>query len=205
MRWLKHMTATRDDEKVAMLIAKLGHEGYGLWWMVLETIAKSIGKGEDNSLRYPVNKWATELQLLPQHVFKKLQLVAEVGLLQVSRDGVVIEVRAPNLLKYRDEYSKKSGHTPDNIRPKQQKQKQIQITEAEAEAAASLAHDAKLLLEKHAPTTVRNNCGREIRNPIRVQVEEALSKARGRIQAASDPAAYEARIVTDELRRLGAM
>jgi hypothetical protein len=36
----------------------------------------------------------------------------------VERDGSDIVVTNRNLLKYRDEYSKKSGHSPDNVRPR---------------------------------------------------------------------------------------
>lgn len=123
MRWLKHMTATRKDEKVAALIHKAGHDGYGLWWMVLETVAASMDKGSTKcSLKYPVSKWATELQLLPQHVCRKLVALHVAGLLELRKDGDAIELTIPNLLKYRDEYARKSGHTPDSVRSKIQRQ-----------------------------------------------------------------------------------
>lgn len=132
MRWLKHMTATRKDEKVAALIHKAGHDGYGLWWMVLETVAASMDKGSTKcSLKYPVSKWATELQLLPQHVCRKLVALHVAGLLELRKDGDAIELTIPNLLKYRDEYARKSGHTPDSVRSKIQRQNTDTDTDTE--------------------------------------------------------------------------
>lgn len=132
MRWLKHMTSTRNDEKVAALIAQAGPAGYGLWWMVLETVAASMENGSEKcSLKYPVAKWAAALQCLPQNVSRQLAVMGAVGLLSVSSDGAVIEVTVPNLLKYRDEYSRKSGQTPASVRSKIQIQ--IQSTDTETD------------------------------------------------------------------------
>jgi hypothetical protein len=123
MRWLKHMTATRDDEKVAALIDRLGYEGYGLWWAVLETIAASMEKGSEKcSLRYPISKWAAELQLHPPNVCRQLADLCAEGLLAMSRSDAGIELTAPNLLKYRDEYAQRSGQSPDTLPTKKQSQ-----------------------------------------------------------------------------------
>ncbi len=132
MRWLKHMTATRQDEKVAILIDKAGWEGYGLWWGILEIVAARMDKSSTKcSLKYPISRWAAELQLLPQNVCRKVAVLGAVGLLSISRDDAGLELSIPNLLKYRDEYSKKSGHSTDNVSPKIQRQIQIQNTETE--------------------------------------------------------------------------
>ena len=128
MRWLKHLTATRNDERVAALMDRLGYEGYGLWWAILETIAGSMEKGDTRcSLHYPVSKWAAELQLSPPNVYRRLARVCATGLLEMSRDETSITLCAPNLMKYRDEYSRKSGHAPDSVGSK------IQSTETETE------------------------------------------------------------------------
>src|SRR6478609_844252 len=181
MRWLKHMTATKHDEKVALLLDKLGHEGYGLWWMIIETIAASIESGSDKcSLRYPVSRWAAELQLHPPNVTRRLAAIAATGLLEMSCDAAGIMLTAPNLLKYRDEYSKKSGHSPDTLRSKKQKQIQKQNTEAEAEQES-----AQQLMDRLAPRVIDNGLGRAVRNPVRLEVESALHQARDRIARAA--------------------
>jgi hypothetical protein len=86
--------------------------------MVLEIIAESMDKSSEKcSLRYPLSKWAAELQLLLQNVCRQLAVLDAVGLLSISRDGAALEVSAPNSLKYRVEYSqrskKKSGYSPE--------------------------------------------------------------------------------------------
>jgi hypothetical protein len=98
--------------------------------MVLEIIAESMDKSSEKcSLRYPLSKWAAELQLLLQNVCRQLAVLDAVGLLSISRDGAALEVSAPNLLKYRVEYSQRSKKIGILSRAKNriQIQRQIQI------------------------------------------------------------------------------
>lgn len=58
MRWIKHLAESANDEKLASLLAAHGPEGYGVWWLVVETIAKQIGpKSMKISVTYPVSYW----------------------------------------------------------------------------------------------------------------------------------------------------
>ena len=122
MRWMKHMTATWDDEKVADLVGKGGMEGlarYGLLWRVREIVAGQIGAQDSAaSVQYTVTRWSTLLSLRGSLVFSTLSTLGVTGLATVERDGARIRVTIPNLLKYRDEYSRKSGHRPDNVTPR---------------------------------------------------------------------------------------
>jgi hypothetical protein len=178
--------------------------------MVLETVAASIEAGKDKySLRYPTSKWAAALQLHPPNVKRKLAAIAATGLLELSYHESEIEVRVPNILKYRDEYQRRSGHSPDNVGSKKQMQMQNTEAEAEAEPGPAAAADpqfeesAQTLLDKHAPGQVKNRLGRLEKNPVRVKAEEALFKARTRIEKAKDPQAYERKIVRDALAEAG--
>jgi hypothetical protein len=116
MKWLKHMTASWDDEKLAALVGEGGDLGlarYGLYWRINEIIARQMeGKTPSCSVRYPVTRWSLLLSLRGSLVFSKLSRLAVTGLVTVERDGSDIIVTNCNLLKYRDEYSKKSGHSP---------------------------------------------------------------------------------------------
>ncbi len=118
MRWVKHMTDSRDDEKIAQLLDTGGHAAYGLWWMLVEIVAKQSGskRGDDKcSVTYPRSGWAMRLICRPHDVSSKLHMVAICGLITTSSDGQMITVRIPNILKYRDEYTArvgtKSGHS----------------------------------------------------------------------------------------------
>ena len=120
MKWLKHMTASWDDEGIARLVSEGGEVGlarYGLWWRVLEIVARQMeGPSPSCSVCYPISVWSHLLVTRGSLVFSTLSRLAVTGGVTVERHGSDIRVTIPNLLKYRDEYSKKSGHTPDTVR-----------------------------------------------------------------------------------------
>jgi len=122
------MTATRKDEKIARLIADYGLTGYGLWWSVLEVVAASldIKTHPHPSVTYPVSTWSDLLSLRGSHVRQALVKLEVTHLVTAEWSGNDLTVTIPNLLKYRDEYSQRSGQTPDSVPSKKQKQKQIQ-------------------------------------------------------------------------------
>lgn len=123
MRWFKHVSASRDDEKIAKLISEHGMEAYGRWWAVLEAIARGMDRDSDKcSVTYPIHKWAEILATRGSNVERQLRELPAT----IVRDGRDITATIPNLLKYRDDYSKKSVHTPYSVRTKSQSQKQRQ-------------------------------------------------------------------------------
>ncbi len=151
MRWLKHLTAAREDEKIAQLITKYGHAGYGLWWLVCEVVAQQL-EGDNPEVTYPVTTWSHLLSVRGSHVRHCLSKLAVTGLVTVEWIGTDIKVRIPNLLKYRDEYSRKSGHSPDTVRSKTHIQKQN--IEAEAEAHTQRAR-APTVADQTEPPSAR--------------------------------------------------
>jgi len=140
MRWMKHMTTTRRDEGIAIFLSEFGLEGYGFWWSLLETVAAGMTKSEPEkcSATYSLGKWATETGCSTRKFVRWVKSLDSIGLisarvsnnfritlpqsysklsqnyLQSSSD--VFQIIIPNLLKYRDEYQKKSGQTPDKLR-----------------------------------------------------------------------------------------
>jgi len=135
VKWLKHITATRRDEKVAAYIdaAKNPIEAYGFWWMVLEIIAEQMDPGDQKcSVTYSLPHWS---RLLYSHHHKVVTLLSNlegnslVTLQYASSNSVkMITVTVPNLLKYRDEYSRKSGQpkdeTPEDVGSKKETKKE---------------------------------------------------------------------------------
>lgn len=163
MRWLKHITTTRRDEKIAsyMDAAKNPIEAYGFWWLLVEVIAEQMEKGDNKcSVSYTLARWSRELHCHHHTVKKYLSLLSTNNLIKVlpdaypavtqplpgaypavtqplpdsywggyeqgndqvtiesllSKKGVAIRVIIPNLLKYRDEFSRKSGVSPERVR-----------------------------------------------------------------------------------------
>lgn len=111
------MTASRRDERIAALIDKAGYEGYGFYWGTVEIVAEQVPPGSNKfEVGYSPKRWG---QLLGCHHNKAEKYLRELGVHGLvtfkSVDGL-IWVGVPNLLKYRDEYSKKSIHTPDKRR-----------------------------------------------------------------------------------------
>lgn len=139
MRWFKHMAATRDDEKIVNLIASGGLEAYGFYWAIIEMVARQIEKDSTKcSVTYPLPYLSRQLYLHHNKVSNLLGKLQVTGLILLSKSevdgGVNFTITCPNLLKYRDEYNRKSVKTPDKLRTnsgqcqeQEQIQKQIQI------------------------------------------------------------------------------
>ena len=124
MRWLKHLTATHQDEKIARLLDAAGPLGYGVWWLILEAIGQQITREDPNrhSLTYSPRMWSHCLHVPPHLVRTRLEVLAGVGLVTLRYEEGEIEVSVPNILKYKDEYQKKSGEPTDSVGTKNENQ-----------------------------------------------------------------------------------
>lgn len=111
------MTASANDEKLARLLdRKNGLALYGAFWRVQEIVAAQIPSGSLNcSVTYSVTRWSLLMSVRGSHVRHYLGQLYENGLLTVQWNDNEITVTSPNLLKYRDEYARKSGHPPDKL------------------------------------------------------------------------------------------
>jgi uncharacterized phage protein (TIGR02220 family) len=128
MRWFKHLTDSHDDEKLVSLRTKHGLEGYGFWWLLIEIVAKQTGKTDDKfSVAYPVSHWLRLTGVYHHKKFRELtemlqrlclidaQSIDNVGTISELSLKDVLTISIPNLLKYRDEYARKSVQTPDRL------------------------------------------------------------------------------------------
>lgn len=113
MRWLKHLSTAHNDDEVDLLLEECGAEGYGAYWLIIEDIAGPMeaGKMEPSAIHSDA-KWAS-LCRVHHLTWKslKLKLGRKLLLITPMADGRV-KIAAPNILKYKDEYSRKSGQTP---------------------------------------------------------------------------------------------
>lgn len=136
MRWFKHLSNAHNDECMSELLDEFGAEGYGVWWIILEKIASQMDKSGRCFARYSVKKWAKSCGVSAKKFQKTVSFLSKLGKFSIkvcekNSDFLIIECL--NLLKFRDEYTKKSRQTPDTRRtlsgatPEQ---------EAEAEAEA---------------------------------------------------------------------
>ena len=135
------MSATWDDERIARLVGNGGVEGmarYGLYWRINEILAaKMDGENPSCSICYPISVWSRLLVTRGSLVFSTLSTLAVTGLVTVERHDSDIRVTNRNLLKYRDEYTRKSGHASDKVAPDTE-QIQIQIQKQKKPSARSV-------------------------------------------------------------------
>ena len=113
------MTDASDDEFIVELEERFGLEGYARWWKLLEIVAKHMDKSDRTSATYPWSKWQALLTVRRQLLGRYLVAIEQLGRIQVTSTGNLLTINIPKLLKMRDEYSKKSGQTPDNVRRKE--------------------------------------------------------------------------------------
>jgi len=114
------------------LIDEHGITAYGFYWLLTEVIAESMDKTDRCELTHSVSQWA-RLLFCHHHAVKKYfaalskpvypTVTQELpgsyptsnSLVTLEYDGSNVTVKIPNLLKYRDEYSKRSGQTPEQL------------------------------------------------------------------------------------------
>lgn len=162
MRWLKHLTNARRDEKLAELYSLHGYEGKGFYWDLVETIAEQMFGSEKCDLTMRLAQWARSMQCHQNMVLKYFRSLESLGLVEVEwkasapgvtgrvngecqpcEPGVHIRVIIRKLMDLRDEYSKKSGQTPDKLRSKRQSTDTDTDTEKELEVHPAEKHMGK--------------------------------------------------------------
>ena len=102
MRWFKHMTNSSLDEKLMRLRDQFGVEGYGVYWLVLEAIARECtAKNNKFFLELPPKSWRKITEISPKKFQLFLIFSEKLGLFSVNFSKNLIRVECPNLLKYR--------------------------------------------------------------------------------------------------------
>lgn len=123
------MTDSIDDPKIARVRAEFGNEGYAVYWIIIEVIARHFTKDNPTEfLRFSGKIWQNYCGISPKKLRNFLEFAQKEKLLFSKYDGNEITIIVPNLLKYGDEYSRKgarsaavddgemSGHSPDPVR-----------------------------------------------------------------------------------------
>jgi len=128
MRWFKHLSMAHDDQGLSTLLEAMGPEAYGIYWLLLEHFASVMEKDctAVPELVHSEQRWATICHTSSRKFKKFAETSAELKLIE-SRTSAELKqftsrmpaerllICIPKLLKYRDEYSRKSGHSPDKL------------------------------------------------------------------------------------------
>ena len=123
------MTNCSQDPKIQMLRAEFGNEGYAVYWLILETIAGQYTReNPDCSLTLNERNWRKICEISPKKLRNFLFFCKKISVLESWSDGEMMTIKAPKLLKYGDEYTRKgvsnsapnegdlSGQAPDSVR-----------------------------------------------------------------------------------------
>ena len=153
MRWFKHMSDLPRDEGVARYLDEAGKDrlaAYGFLIFLMEAISSRMNtnQGDDVcSATYSVTHWGRITYSHPNRVRKYLALCEVIGWVQVGFEGGSCKVDVPRMAEWRDEYSRKSGHTPDKVAQSREEQTRSEQRESREEGALSgclTAEDARL-------------------------------------------------------------
>ena len=89
---------------------EFGMAGYGAYWAILEAIAEQMTPENDTpKLQLSVKNWRKITEFSPKKFQLFVTFLQKNGLFEVKCDGVMVGISCPNLLKIRDEYSRKAN------------------------------------------------------------------------------------------------
>lgn len=105
MKWFKHQSTARNDERIARLEDKCGLEGYGFYFKLLEIVAEVIDSTDRCAVTYSISRWGRQTNISTKKFLFLAQCCHDVGLMIAQRcdDDMIINI--PNLLKYRDNHT----------------------------------------------------------------------------------------------------
>lgn len=165
------MTESHSDEKLAQLLALHGAEGYGFWWLLVEMVAQHTGKDDNKcSVAYPASYW---MRITGFYHFKKLKMLVEsmhnlsliyaqcssnLSTISALSPKDVLTISMPNILKYRDEYSKKSGQKTESVGAKKEKEKKIENKEEDIKTTTTTRETEIVLVDKSNSQTKMRDC-----------------------------------------------
>jgi hypothetical protein len=106
VKWFKHQSTARNDERIARLEDKCGLEGYGFYFKMLEIVAEVIDSSDRCEVTYGISRWGRQTNISTKKFLFLAQCCSDVGLMLAQRSGDDMLVQIPNLLKFRDNHTK---------------------------------------------------------------------------------------------------
>jgi hypothetical protein len=154
---MKHLCLAHQDEELELYLEECGLEGYGFWWLLLEHIGAPLEPGSVQCWQsHSEGKWAQILHVSTRgfRKFSNSLAVRKLILIENFDDSGLkrLKISIPNLLKYRDEYTSRSGET-------REKQPTSIGSRADTEQIQSRADTEQTGVEK-ATKAVRSRYGR---------------------------------------------
>ena len=148
------MSTANRDQRMVNLRAETGPEGYGMYWMILETIAEGMDESGRDFAELPELYWRQNLGVSSKKLRNFLGKAELFGCFSVEYREKTILIKCPKLLKYRDEHTRKlrsnSGATPEQeaeaeLEVEEEKNTTLlsaRETDADSGSAFSVVYDA---------------------------------------------------------------
>ena len=106
IKWFKHESQARNDERISRLEDKAGLEGYGFYFKLLEIVSTNMDFSDRCDVTYSLSRWGRQANISTKKAVFLLQCCHDVGLIIAQRVNDDMIVNIPNLLKYRDNHTK---------------------------------------------------------------------------------------------------
>ena len=149
MKWFKHMSDLPRDEGVARYLDEAGKDwlvAYGFLMLLLEAIASRMESNVGHlvcTATYSISQWERLTNCHRNRVRKYLGLCEVIGWVEVEFEGSSCRVTVPRMVQWRDEYTRKSGHTPDKVAQSRKEQTRPDQRERKDEGALPGCQKAK--------------------------------------------------------------
>ena len=150
IKWFKHMADASNDDFMEELEEKFGLEGYARWWKTLEIIAKSMDKNPAfPGAIHTVDKWCQFLKCKRKVLLSFLEHSGNKSKMKWKQNENIITIEIPNILKLRDEYYRKSGHTPEHSAPEAEANKDKELNTTPLPPNEDSEMQEKIEIPKH--------------------------------------------------------
>lgn len=153
MKWFKHQSTARNDERIAQLEDKAGLEGYGFYFKLLEIVAEVIDSSDRHEVTYSISRWGRQTNITTKKFLFLVQCCHDVGLMSAQRVGDSVIVKIPNLLKFRDNHTKNLQATYKQDKEKEKEKEKDIETDIKA-AATKVADHLAIKIKNYTPTAI---------------------------------------------------
>lgn len=127
MRWFKMMTDNLDDPFIQDLICEFGAEGYLVFFGVISLICRENKKNVTGKAEFSARFLKQKLHISPTKVRLILDFCQTKGKLFFTFSAEKFNFCFPKILEIKDDYSRKSGHSPDKVHAKTEVEVEVDI------------------------------------------------------------------------------
>jgi hypothetical protein len=139
MKWFKHMTAASRDEKMQLLIAEWGLEGYGAYWILLELLAGVIENQEKDSHQFSIDFVKNLLKFSPKKLKNFMEFLQNQNLFTSEFSQKMITLKNAKMRSIMDESTNRRKNKIGNNSeptPDQELELELELENDTAKAAS---------------------------------------------------------------------